>query len=43
MISGYSMVRAMQEIGIEEQVMLKLAEALWGVADFMRNQPDQTS
>lgn len=39
----YCMVRAMQEIGIEEQVMLKLAEALWGVADFMRNQPDQTS
>lgn len=35
----YCMVKAMQEIGIEEQVMVKLAEALYGVADFMRNQP----
>jgi hemoglobin len=35
----YCMIKAMQEIGIEEQVMVKLAEALYGVADFMRNQP----
>ena len=35
----YCMVRAMQDIGVEEQVMQKLAEALWGVADFMRNRP----
>ena len=35
----YCMIKAMQEIGVEEQVMLKLAEALYGAADFMRNQP----
>jgi len=35
----YCMVRAMHDIGVEEPVMIKLAEALWGVADFMRNQP----
>jgi len=35
----YCMVRAMHDIGVEEPVMVKLAEALWGVADFMRNQP----
>ena len=35
----YCMVRAMHDIGVEEEVMRKLAEALWGVADFMRNQP----
>jgi len=29
----------MHDIGVEEPVMVKLAEALWGVADFMRNQP----
>lgn len=34
----YCMIRAMHDIGIEEPVMLKLANALWGVADFMRNQ-----
>lgn len=39
----YCMVRAMHEIGIEEQLMIKLAEALYGVADFMRNQPAQTA
>jgi hemoglobin len=33
----YCMVRAMHEIGIEEPVLTKLAEQLWGVADFMRN------
>lgn len=40
----YCMVKAMQELGIEEQVMIRLTEALYGVADFMRNrtepQPD---
>lgn len=34
----YCMVRAMHEIGVEEPVLVKLSEALWGVADFMRNQ-----
>lgn len=34
----YCMVKAMQELGIEEPLMTKLAEQLWGVADFMRNQ-----
>jgi hemoglobin len=33
----YCMVRAMHEIGIVEPVLTKLAEQLWGVADFMRN------
>jgi hemoglobin len=33
----YCMVKAMQEMGLEEKMMLKLAEALYGVADFMRN------
>lgn len=36
----YCMVRAMHDIGVDEEVMRKLAEALWGVADFMRNKPD---
>ena len=35
----YCMVRAMQDIGIEQPVMLKLTEALWDVANFMRNRP----
>lgn len=39
----YCMIKAMQEVGIDEQVQLKLAEALYGVADFMRNQPAATS
>ena len=34
----YCMVKAMHDLGIEEPVMIKLAEALYGVADFMRNQ-----
>lgn len=34
----YCMVRAMHDTGVAEPVMVKLAEALWGVADFMRNQ-----
>jgi len=36
----YCMIRAMHDIGVEEPVVVKLAEALWGVADFMRNRPD---
>jgi len=36
----YCMVRAMHDIGIEQPVMLKLTEALWDVADFMRNRPN---
>ena len=35
----YCMVRAMHDVGIEEKVMIALGNALWGVADFMRNQP----
>ena len=33
----YCMVRAMKDVGVEQPVMLKLTEALWDVADFMRN------
>jgi len=36
----YCMIKAMHDLGIEEPVMLKLAEALYGVADFMRNRQD---
>jgi hemoglobin len=36
----YCMVKAMHELRIEEAVMIKLAEALYGVADFMRNRPE---
>jgi hemoglobin len=36
----YCMVKAMQELDIKEDVMFKLAEALHGVADFMRNRPE---
>lgn len=36
----YCMVKAMHELGIEEAVMIKLAEALYGVADFMRNRAE---
>jgi len=35
----YCMVRAMKDVGVEQPVMLKLTEALWDVADFMRNRP----
>jgi len=33
----YCIIRAMHDIGIEEKVMMRLAEALWDVADHMRN------
>lgn len=36
----YCMIKAMQEMGLEEKTMLKLAEALYGVADFMRNRAE---
>jgi hemoglobin len=36
----YCMVRAMHDVGLEERAMLQLGNALWGVADFMRNQPE---
>jgi hemoglobin len=36
----YCMIRAMHDVGLEEKVMLKLSEALWGVADFMRNKTE---
>ncbi len=34
----YCMIKAMHQLGFEEQLMAKLAEQLHGVADFMRNQ-----
>ena len=36
----YCMVRAMHEAGLEEKVMRQLGNALWQVADFMRNQDE---
>lgn len=33
----YCMIKAMQQLGFEEPLMTKLAEQLYGVADFMRN------
>jgi hemoglobin len=33
----YCMIQAMQTLGIDEKLMQKLAEQLYGVADFMRN------
>lgn len=36
----YCMIRAMHDVGVEEKTMLKLSEALWGVADFMRNKTE---
>lgn len=36
----YCMIRAMHDIGVDEGVMLKLSEALWDVADFMRNKTE---
>jgi hemoglobin len=34
----YCMIKAMQQIGLEEKLMTNLAAQLYGVADFMRNQ-----
>jgi hemoglobin len=36
----YCMVRALHDSGVEEPVMVRLAEALWDVADFMRNKTE---
>lgn len=39
----YCMIRAMHDVGIEEPLMVKIGNQLWGVADFMRNQPESSS
>jgi len=36
----YCMVRAMHDVGLDEKLMISIGNALWGVADFMRNQPE---
>ena len=36
----FCMVRAMHEVGMEEPLVVRLAQALWSVADFMRNKPE---
>ena len=36
----YCMIKAMQALKLDEKLMQKLAEQLYGVADFMRNQPE---
>lgn len=33
----YCIIRAMHDIGVDEKLMIQLAEALWDVADHMRN------
>lgn len=33
----YCMIQAMQQLGYDDKLMAKLAEQLYGVADFMRN------
>jgi hemoglobin len=35
----YCMISAMHKLNFEEKLMQKLAEQLYGVADFMRNKP----
>jgi len=37
----FCMVRAMHDIGMEEPMVVRLAQALWSVADFMRNKPEE--
>jgi len=39
----YCMIKAMHDLGIAERVMVPLAEALWDVADHMRNRPEVSS
>lgn len=34
----YCIIKAMHQLGYEEELMKRLAEQLYGVADFMRNQ-----
>ena len=36
----FCMDRAMHEVGMEEPLVVRLAQALWSVADFMRNKPE---
>jgi hemoglobin len=36
----YCMIKAMQTLSLDEKLMQKMAEQLYGVADFMRNKPD---
>jgi hemoglobin len=36
----FCMVRAMHDIELEEALVVRLAQALWSVADFMRNQAE---
>jgi hemoglobin len=36
----YCMIKAMQTLSVDENVMQKLAEQLYGVADFMRNKAE---
>jgi hemoglobin len=36
----YCMIKAMQTLSFEEGLMIKLAEQLYGVADFMRNRAE---
>ncbi len=36
----YCMIKAMQTLSLDETLMQKLAEQLYGVADFMRNKPE---
>ena len=36
----YCMIKAMHQLQLDESVMIKLSEQLYGVADFMRNKPD---
>ena len=33
----YCMIKAMEQLGFDDKLMTKLAEQLYGVADFMRN------
>ena len=33
----YCMIKAMQHLGLDDRLMTKLSEQLYGVADFMRN------
>lgn len=36
----FCMIRAMHDVGIPEPLMVNIGNQLWGVADFMRNQPE---
>jgi hemoglobin len=36
----YCMIRAMHDSGVDEKLMIRLAEALWDVADHMRNKSE---